>query len=90
MNKIYKSNIEQFGTNYLYIQNKVSKTPFSTHFNIDNMLIEQPHNLGWKHYWRNNYDKPEGSLDNFFNETPVQQLPDLLFDGVQEVDCNRI
>ena len=88
--QFYKTNIEQFGVNNLYIQNKVSNTPFSKHFNIDNMLKEQPHNLGWKNYWRNNFDKPENTLDDFFNQTPVQELPKLLFDGVQEVSCNRI
>ena len=81
---------EHFPVGYLYIKTKPSTTPISNIFNIDTMINEQPQNLGWKKFWRNNYNKTSVKLENSFKDSPYNSFSQnnkLLYDGVRNVSC---
>jgi len=81
---------EHFQVGYLYIQNKKPATPLGKIFNLDGMLNEQPHNLGWKKFWRENYNKTQVNLENSFETSPYNNFSQhnkLLYDGVRNIDC---
>lgn len=58
---------------------------FSKHFNIDHHLKCEPHNLGWKNFWRKNYSQFSNNLELLHSDHEDKTIPPLLFDGVRDV-----
>jgi hypothetical protein len=59
---------------------------FSEIFNIDTHLVEEPSNLGWKHFWRTNVSQFSPELTNLYRDSDLKILPPLLFDGIRDVN----
>lgn len=81
---------EDFAVNYLYIPSKAPITPLSNIFNIDTLIKEQPQYLGWKNFWRKNFNKTSVKLENSITNSPYNDFSDnnkLLYDGIRDVSC---
>tara|TARA_B100000963_G_C22630095_1_gene674501 strand:+ start:3639 stop:3965 length:327 start_codon:yes stop_codon:yes gene_type:complete len=83
---------EDFTPGYTYIPVKNTRTPFSKIFNIDTMKHTEQGNLGWKKFWRDNFSKFSGDLDQIYVDKPFKYNPKqrLLFDGVRNAQENTI
>ena len=84
---------EHFPVAHYHMEVKKTNTPLANLFNIDNMIEEQPENLGWKKEWRDKYSKGTVELDNSFKDTSYINYSThnkLLFDGIRDISCRRM
>lgn len=60
---------------------------FSKLYNIDEQLVTNSKNLGWKKFWRQNYSKEDPNIEKQFNHTEWthKAIPPLLYDGIRDI-----
>tara|TARA_B100000925_G_scaffold244173_1_gene193951 strand:- start:444 stop:773 length:330 start_codon:yes stop_codon:yes gene_type:complete len=66
----------------------ITRKSFSDIFNIDIEIDKQPQNLGWKNFWRDNFNKSDITLENSYTNSPYDAFSDnnkFLYDGIIDI-----